>query len=69
MTPKELGVRLRNARLAANLTQLDVAIRVHLARSSVSMIENGTRPLRDGELTSLSKLYQVDEERLSGRNG
>ena len=50
METKEIGARLKSARLAAQLTQLDVAIRLKLARSTVSMIENGSRSLRAGEL-------------------
>lgn len=67
MMPKELGAKLKAARLAAGLTQLDVAIRLRLARSTVSMIESGSRPLRDGELSKLATLYGVSVASLTAQ--
>lgn len=55
-----VGQRLKSARLAAGMTQLTVAMRLGFARSSISMIENESRPLRPGELDSFAKLYGVD---------
>ncbi len=59
METKEIGARLKSARLAAQLTQLDVASRLKLARSTVSMIENGSRPLRAGELEEFVAVYRI----------
>ena len=59
-----IGERLRAARLAANMTQLTVAMKLGFARSSISMIENESRPLRPGELASFAKLYGVEEAQL-----
>lgn len=59
MNTKEIGSQLKAARLAAHMTQLDVAIRLGFARSSISMIENGSRPLRPGELELFAAQYGV----------
>ena len=64
MDHKSLGKRLKAARIAAELTQLNVAIRLGLARSSVSMIENGSRSLRVGELEALAAQYRVQPDSL-----
>ena len=65
MNHKATGTRLKEARLSAQLTQLQVAIQLKLARSTVSMIENGSRPLRAGELAAFAILYKVAEADLA----
>ncbi|MEG0922872.1 MAG: helix-turn-helix transcriptional regulator [Comamonas sp.] len=55
-----IGLRLKSARLAAGMTQLTVAMSLGFARSSISMIENESRPLRPDELDSFAKLYGVE---------
>lgn len=59
MNPKEIGARLKAARLAVHMTQLGVATRLRLARSSISMIENGSRHLRPGELELFAAQYGI----------
>ena len=59
METKEIGARLKSARLAAQLTQLDVASRLKLARSTVSMSETGSRPLRAGDLEEVVAVYRI----------
>ncbi|MFM2275673.1 MAG: Helix-turn-helix domain [Pseudomonadota bacterium] len=59
MESKEIGARLKSARLAAQMTQLDIAMRLKFARSTVSMIENGSRELRPGELEAFAAQYRV----------
>ena len=69
METKEIGARLKSARLAAQLTQLEVAMRLGLARSTVSMIENGSRLLRPGELERFVVVYRISQSSLHASGG
>jgi transcriptional regulator with XRE-family HTH domain len=55
---------IKAARLAAGFTQLQVALKLGLARSTVSMIENGARQPSPGELKRFAELYGVAIEKL-----
>jgi transcriptional regulator with XRE-family HTH domain len=57
---KDIGGRLKAARLAEPLTQLEVALKLRLARSTVSMIENGSRVVRPAELAAFAALYRIE---------
>ena len=57
---KTLAARLKNARLAANLTQEDVANTVDLPRSAIAQIEAGNRVVSSLELARLSSIYKRD---------
>jgi putative transcriptional regulator len=41
MKPSELGVRLKEARTAAGLTQAELADRVGVSRKTINTVENG----------------------------
>lgn len=41
MTPKDLGIRIKNARLAVGLTQLQLALALGISDRSISAYENG----------------------------
>ena len=64
MKSKEIGARLKSARRAVKMTQLDIATRLKMARSAVSMIENGSRELRPGELNAFADAYRVSPSAL-----
>ncbi len=49
--------RLREARLAAGLTQVDVAAKLRRPQSYVSKCESGERRVDVVELTDFAKLY------------
>ena len=60
MSNKELGQKLMAARKVAQVTQLHIAHRLGLARSTISMIENGSREVRPKELAAFATEYGVD---------
>jgi putative transcriptional regulator len=41
MAEEKLGVRLKDTRLAANLTQAELAERVGVSRKTINTVENG----------------------------
>lgn len=55
--PRVIGERLADARRARNLTQLDVAEFLGVARTTVAAIEKGERRARASELVRLAQLY------------
>lgn len=56
--PRNLGVRLQEARKATGLTQLDVANQLGMARTTVVAIEKGERRITSHELVQLASLYR-----------
>ncbi len=56
--PRNLGLRLQEARKAAGLTQLDVATQLNMARTTVVAIEKGERRITSHELVQLASLYR-----------
>ncbi len=60
ITQQELGSRLKKAREAAGLTQLQVAEGTGLARSAIAQIESGNRSVSGLELEELAYLYGRD---------
>ena len=63
-TQKELGSRLKDAREAASLTQLQAAQEIGLARSAIAQIESGGRSVSGLELERLAYLYGRDMREL-----
>lgn len=53
------------ARRAAQLTQLDVVIRLRLARFTIPMTENGRRGVSPAELAAFATPYGVTVDQLS----
>lgn len=41
MTPKDLGIRIKEARIASGLTQLQLALALGISDRSISAYENG----------------------------
>jgi len=65
----ELRARLRRARLAAGLTQTQVAARLGRPQSFVSKCESGERHIKVAELETFAHLYGTTPERLYGDDG
>ncbi|MDP1701731.1 MAG: XRE family transcriptional regulator [Aestuariivirga sp.] len=59
MPPAEVGERLRIAREAAKLKQVDAAAKLDIARTTLVAIEQGQRRVRISELQQLVKLYHT----------
>ena len=57
--PVELGKRLRLARYETDLTQAHAASKANISRTTLVAIEQGKRPVKDGELVTLTDLYGV----------
>ena len=58
-TPAELGQRIREARLAAGLSQAELASRIRLERSALVKIETGDRKVSALELLRLSEVLEL----------
>jgi Zn-dependent peptidase ImmA (M78 family)/DNA-binding XRE family transcriptional regulator len=56
--PRNLGMRLQEARKATGMTQGDVAIHLGMARTTVVAIEKGERKLTPHELLQFASLYR-----------
>src|SRR5713101_1353060 len=56
--PRNLGLRLQEARKATGLTQQDVAERLGFARTTVVAIEKGERKTTPHELLQFAALYR-----------
>lgn len=66
-TRQKLGERLRNAREYLGLSQEEVAKRLGVPRSAVSLMEAGRRKVEALELTKLASLYQCPVADLTGQ--
>lgn len=62
-----IGANLKAAREYVGLSQDEAAIGVGIARSAISLIENGRRKVDAVELAKFSDLYQQSVEALTGR--
>jgi len=62
----KLGERIRQLRSRAELSQEQLADRMHLSRAAVSQIENGDRKVATHELVSLSQIFGCSVENLLG---
>lgn len=58
MDQQELGLRLKKARKAADISQLDAANAISVPRTAITQIESGKRSVSTLELTKLAELYQ-----------
>lgn len=63
---QQIGARIRVARTAAGLTQLQLAMRVRLARSAISMLGSGSRRPQPTELSRVADALGVPEAELRG---
>lgn len=62
-----IGNKLINLRKRDNLTQAELAEKLHINRSVLNRIELGTRPVRDDELVQLASFFNVSTDYLLGR--
>ena len=64
----DLGMRLRKARQALQLSQEYVGQQLNIGRTAISQIEQGKRKVSSQELADFSKLYEIStDELLVGR--
>jgi Zn-dependent peptidase ImmA (M78 family)/DNA-binding XRE family transcriptional regulator len=61
-----LAARLREARIAARLSQSEVARETGLPRPAISLIESGRRAVSSVELAAFARLYRVSYDALLG---
>lgn len=57
MDPKEIGIRLREARKARGLTQQDAADHINVTRTTITAIEKGERRIQPSEFGKLVALF------------
>jgi len=57
LDPRDVGQRLQLARKARGLTQADAAEKLGVARTTLTAIEAGDRPVKPSELAALARLY------------
>lgn len=67
-----IGKRVREARIAAGLSQKELSIKletitVYVCRGSISRIENGERTINDIEIDGISKILNVSLDYLFER--
>lgn len=61
-----LGQRLKEARVAAGLTQLELAVLAEIDTSQVSRIERGIQTPYSATVSSLARVLELDEAELEG---
>lgn len=54
-----VGKRVKECRIAAGLTQEQVADKLGIIRQTYTTIENGTRPLKDEEIVILAEVFNT----------
>ncbi|ATU71458.1 XRE family transcriptional regulator [Levilactobacillus brevis] len=64
---KAIGERIKYMRQRVKLSQEGLADKIGVNRAVMSRIENGTRPVRDIELSSLADVFEVTTDYLLGR--
>lgn len=67
-----IGKKVKEARIAANLSQAELSAKlellpVYICRGSISRIENGERMVNDIEIDGLSKVLKVSLDYLFDR--
>ena len=62
-----IGNKIVELRKRHDLTQLELAEKLHINRSVLNRIELGTRPVRDDELILLAKFFDVSTDYLLDR--
>ena len=60
--------RIVSLREGCGLNQKELAENLHMNRSVLNRIENGTRPVRDDELTIFADYFNVSADYLLGRD-
>ena len=58
LDPRNLGLRLQEARKATGMTQMEVADHLGMARTTVVAIEKGERKVTSQEIVQFAKLYK-----------
>lgn len=67
MADKDLAMRIIDLRESTDMTQTELAKRLHLSKSSMSKIESGTRKVSSDELLVLADIFNVTTDYLLGR--
>lgn len=63
---QSLGSRLKMLRAAHEISQEDLAKRLRMDRSSISLVENDKQPLKADELVKLSAIFNISIDQLVG---
>jgi len=58
----KIGEKIRTLRNAHELTQEELAAKLHMNRAILNRIELGTRPLRDDEILQIANLFNVSAD-------
>ncbi len=61
------GSKIRTLREAHDITQKDLAQKIHINRSVLNRIELGTRAIRDDELKKIADFFGVTADSLLGK--
>lgn len=64
---KRIGERIKYSRQQQELSQEELAKKIGVNRAVMSRIENGTRPVRDIELSALADAFGVTTDFILGR--
>lgn len=60
----EFKISLKAARINAEMTQTDVAVKIGVLRDTIGRWENGQTKPRMDQLAKMSELYQIPVEKL-----
>ena len=63
---KEIGQRLKESRVAASLTQLEVSKKLNMTQQQYSRFENGVFELNYNQIITLCKLFDISVDYLFG---
>ena len=63
---KEIGQRLKESRLAASLTQLQVSKKLNMTQQQYSRFENGIFELNYNQIITLCELFDISADYLFG---
>ena len=62
-----IGIRIKNLRDKNNLTQRELADKIHISYSVMNRIESGERPARDEEIRKIADVLGTTTDYLLGR--
>ncbi len=64
---KDLGARVRSLRQQRGITQVELALAMHLTQSNVSAIERGVRGITIHQVVELARILRVTTDEILGQ--
>jgi transcriptional regulator with XRE-family HTH domain len=67
VSKKDLGARIRSLRQQRGITQVELALAMHLTQSNVSAIERGVRGITIHQVVELAKILRATTDEILGQ--